>query len=242
MDPSKSTIQSFHSYLNLNTLSYDPVLYNYDWNCKRYIQILSSPWNSDLIYYLPGQIVSKNWQQHFEHLSCLAYHPSGLLLSVCFRDCFKIFAITDGDLTYTYQGDSVKECKTMCYSPQGNHLAVASLSHVNIYDAYTCQRLYVLSQAVPVKYLKYEGTGLHCLSKNKKFQLYEMSNSYSVTLSFQPREYLPLKQKDTPLDMVQYDYIYDVFFVVRQHELKFFTTRGTIQTHSHIFPWKITCL
>lgn len=75
----------------------------------------------------------------------------------------------------------------MAYSPQGNHLAVATFSTVNIYDAYTCHRLYVLSQVVPVKSLKYEGTGLHCLSKNKKFQLYEMSNGYGITLSFQPR-------------------------------------------------------
>jgi hypothetical protein len=77
-------------------------------------------------------------------------------------------------LAPTFRGDGGKDLQACAISMQGNHIAVAGPTSVNIYDFYSCFKLrsFGLPLGLCIETLSYEGQYLFCCLKNKKIYLY----------------------------------------------------------------------
>jgi len=189
------------------------------WELLEYVNLLSCPWNGEHLFHLHNKISGEGWEHPVEQSLSSSLHPTGLLLAIGFRDCFKVYAVTNNGLSGTNLGDAVRECRSLCYSTHGNHLAVMSLSNVHIYNSYTCERLQIVQhpQSSIIKKLKYVQNELHCITRTSKFYSYSMYNNYSQVLQFAPREFLPSSQKDSNFDVIEYDPEYEVYVTTRNN-------------------------
>lgn len=124
--------------LAMNIINSQYALQPLRWEPQEYINILTSPWSNEQFLHVNNKITGKGWEQPLEQSFSSDLHPTGLLLAIGFRDCFKIYAVTNSGLSATNLGDIVRECRSLSYSSQGNHLAAMSFNNVHIYNSYTC--------------------------------------------------------------------------------------------------------
>lgn len=54
-------------------------------------------------------------------------------------------------LVNTYRGDNAKDIQAVAISPLGNHLAIAGLSSILIYDFYSCQKIQTITLPLGVQ-------------------------------------------------------------------------------------------
>lgn len=145
--------------LSMNVTNNQYALRPLRWEPIECINMLGCSWRDDNLLHLHNKIVGNNWEHPLEQSLSSDLHPTGTMLAIGFRDCFKIYAVANSGLYGLNMTDAVRECKSLCYSPQGHHLAVMSSCNVHIYNSYTCERLHVLQhpQSTSIRRLKYVG-------------------------------------------------------------------------------------
>ena len=127
------------------------------WETVDYVNILVSPWNNNYYIQTKRKIIAQNWSFWIEEGLCSAIHPTSLLMAIGYRDCFKIYAIMSDRLSNINAGTNLKECSSLCYSPNGHHLAVASNNSIFIFDSYSHSKVgFIPQQNSPIKELKYD--------------------------------------------------------------------------------------
>lgn len=108
---------------------------------QKYLNILTASWNSTFFIQTDREILSEKWSDIFENVKCAAIHPYGLYMLVGFKDCFKIYSVTNEGIINTYRGDSIKDCHALAYSVYGNHFAVGTSISIIVYGSYDCKKL-----------------------------------------------------------------------------------------------------
>lgn len=192
---------------------------------------MMAPWSNDYYIQTKYKLISEHWSFGIEEGLCSAIHPTGLFMAIGFRDCFKVYAILSDGLSPTHAGANLRECSCLCYSANGHHLSVSSANSIYVYDAYSYEKLLCIPsiQNSSIRELKYEGDCLISKAKNGNCFIFGVNNNYSRSLSFYPKDYLNGPDRNINFEYVEYDPLFDVFMVSWVDQLKFYTSRGTVE-------------
>lgn len=165
--------------------------------------ILTSPCSPSYLLHTPKRIITPTFTYPTEDSLSSALHPTALFLAIGYKDSFKVFAIVSSTLYNTNGGSPLKDCTALCYSPHGEHLAVAAGNSVYVFNSYSYEKVGLVqgqNGGGGIRELGYDGDRLVSKQRNGNCYVYSSGEGYAREIAFYPRDFLKTAEKHLALE------------------------------------------